>query len=161
MLSRGPGVSKARSMCKYGQIVTNCFLCTPDLLKTTKTKRVQNFQNKMVQMASTARYLTPPSQIPNKTLSMCFTLADSKLAPRPQKHLEPIALEVTDFPDLAVRLAHIVGKLVLAFSEHPQYSDVFAGRSSLTDDQFLMSRVMSARADGTGNPMEIDEIYMV
>ena len=68
-----------------------------------------------------------------------------------------IALEVTDFPDLAVWLAHIVGKLVLAFSEHPQYSDVFAGRSSLTDDQFI--RVVSARADGTGNPVEMDEIW--
>ena len=84
---------------------------------------------------------------------MRFALTDSKLAPRPSKYLKHIALEVTDFPDSAVWLAHIV-----AFSEHPQYSDVFAGRSSLTDDQFI--RVMSARADGTGNPMEMDGIIL-
>ena len=156
------GVLKVSSMCKCGrQSPTKCYLCTPDLLQTSKAKRVINFHSKMAKTAKIVRYLTSPSQIPNKTLSMCFALADGKLAPRPVlvKYLKHIALEVTDFPDLAVWLAHIVGKLVLAFSGHPQYSDVFAGQSPLTDDQFI--RVMSARADDTGNPLEMDEIYGV
>ena len=127
------------------------------MLKTIKAKRVLNFHNKMVKMAKIARYLTSPSQIPNKTLRMCFALTDGKLAARPLKSLKHIALEVTDFPDLAVWLAHIVGTLVLAFGGHPQYSDVFAGQSSLTDDQII--RIMSARADDTGNPLEMDEIW--
>ena len=54
-------------------------------------------------------------------------------------------------------IEYIVDKLVLAFSGHPQYSDVSAGQSSLTDDQFI--RVMSAWADSTGNPLEIYEIW--
>jgi len=151
------GVWKVSRLCKCGRIKANCYLCTPDLLQTIKAKRVMNFHNKMVKMAKTARYLTSPSQIPNKTLSMCFTLADGKLAARPKKYLKHIALEVTDFPDLAVCLTHIVGKLMLAFGGHPQYSDLFAGQSSLTDDQFI--RVLSARADDTGNPLEMDEIW--
>ena len=88
---------------------------------------------------------------------MCFALADGKLAPPPLKYLTTIALKVTDFPDRAVWLAHIADKLVLAFSDHPQYSDVFAGRCSLADDQFI--RDMPARADGTGNPMEIGVMW--
>ena len=154
------GIFKVCTMCKCGrEKLKNCFLCTPDLLKTTETKRVKHFQNKMVKMATTMKYLTSTSlsQILNKTLSTCFALANGKLAPRPQKYLKNIALEVTDFPDRAVWLARIVDKLVLTFSEHLQYRDVFAGQISLTDDQF--TRAMSARADGTGNPMEIGEVW--
>ena len=88
---------------------------------------------------------------------MCFALANSKLALCAATDLKPIAAMVTDLPDCAVWIAHIVDKLVLAFSEHPQYSDVVAGRRSLTNDQFV--RIMSARDDDTGNPMEIGEMW--
>ena len=152
------GVRKDKYMCKCGRSnPTNCFLCTPDLLKTALQKRVACFRAKIVKMAKTLRYLTSPSQIANKTLSLCFALTNGKLAPRPMQYVKTIILEVTDFPARAMWLAHIVDKLVIAFGDHPQYSDVFAGRCSLTDDQFI--RVMSARVDDTGNPLEMDEMW--
>ena len=75
------------------------------------------------------------------------------------KYLKTIVLEVTDFLDRAILmwLAHIVDKLVIASGDHPQYSDVFAVRCSLTDDQSI--RVMSTRVDDTGNPMEMDKMW--
>ena len=68
-----------------------------------------------------------------------------------------VAEKVTDLPTKAVWLAHIVDKLTLGFGGHLQYSDVFTGRHSLADEQFV--RIISARADDTGNPLEIDEIW--
>ena len=86
-----------------------------------------------------------PSLIPNKTLRLCFELANGKLVPRvrarPYKFVKTIALRLSDFSASAVWLTYIVDRLSIAFSGHPQYTDVFAGRCSITDDQFV--KVMS------------------
>ena len=71
--------------------------------------------------------------------------------------MKTIALRLSDFPASAVWLTYIVDRLSIAFSGHPQYTDVFAGRCSLTGDQFV--RAMSARADDIGDAMEVDEIW--
>ena len=98
-----------------------------------------------------------PIQIPNETLALCYELDNGKLVARPYKFVTPIALKLTDFPARAVWQTHIVGRLSIAFSGHPQYTDVFEGQCSLTDDQFI--RVMSAQSEDIGDTMEIDEIW--
>ena len=62
---------------------------------------------------------TSPSLIPNKTLRLCFELANGKLVARPFTFLTPTALELTDFPARAVWLTHIIDRLSIAFSGHP------------------------------------------